>query len=168
MTDAAPGVALRPARAEDQDFFALLYASTRAEELAIVPFSDAEKAAFVAQQFAAQTAHYARHYAAASFDVVLVDGEPAGRLIVFRQDDEILVVDISLLPEHRGRGVGSRLLGPILDEAAAAGVKTTIHVERMNPALSLYLRLDFEAVAEDGVYLTMERPADAGQANTAS
>jgi ribosomal protein S18 acetylase RimI-like enzyme len=150
-------VALRPATAQDEQFLARVYASTRAEELARVPFSDAEKAAFLAQQFAAQSAHYATHYAGAAFDVVLVDAEPAGRLIVDRRDAGIHIVDIALLPEFRGRGIGGRLLAPILAEADAARATVTIHVERANRARRLYERLGFAVVADDHVYLTLER-----------
>jgi ribosomal protein S18 acetylase RimI-like enzyme len=89
--------------------------------------------------------------------VVLVDGEPAGRLYVRRGDREIRIVDIALLPERRGNGIGTSLLRDLLAEADATGKSVTIHVERFNPALRLYERLGF-AVAEDkGVYLFLER-----------
>ena len=121
-----------------------------------MPWSSEQKAAFVAQQFAAQTAHYAQHYAAMSADVIVIDDVPAGRLLVDRRDDAILIVDISILPELRGRGAGSLLLRDLLDEAATAGKRVVIHVERENRALGLYHRLGFQAVADHGVYLRME------------
>ena len=113
-------VALRPVRASDEPFLLCVYAGTRAEELAPVPWTPEQKAAFVAQQFAAQTAHYAQHYAGMSADVILVDDEPAGRLLVARWADEIRIVDISILPELRGRGAGTVLLRQLLDEADGA------------------------------------------------
>ena len=91
-------VALRPVQASDGPFLLCVYAGTRAEELAPVPWNPEQKAAFVAQQFAAQTAHYAQHYAGMSADVILVDDEPAGRLLVTRWADEIRIVDISSSP----------------------------------------------------------------------
>jgi GNAT superfamily N-acetyltransferase len=162
-----PAVALRPATPRDRDFLARVYASTREEELARVPFTPAQREAFLAQQFAAQTAHYERHYADADFAVVLVDGRPAGRLIVARWEGEIRVVDVSLLPAFRGRGVGTRLLRPLLEEADARGDAVSIHVERVSPARRLYRRLGFAAAEEVGVYVRMERPPRA-QAKTAS
>lgn len=143
--------------AGDADFQLQVYASTRAEELAVVPWSAEQKEAFVAQQFAAQTAHYARHYPEMRADVILVDGVSAGRLLVARLDDEILIVDIALLPEHRGAGVGTALLRDLLDEADETGKRVTIHVERFNRALRLYERLGFSAVEDLGVYLRLER-----------
>ena len=96
-----------------------MYASTRAEELAVVPWDDVQKEAFLRQQFDAQDAWWHENYAEASFDVILVDGEPAGRLYVHRGPSEIRIVDIALLPEHRGSGVGTRLLDDLLPEGDA-------------------------------------------------
>jgi ribosomal protein S18 acetylase RimI-like enzyme len=149
-------VALRPVQDADEPFLLRVYAGTRAEELAPVPWTAEEKAAFVAQQFAAQTAHYAQHYDGMSADVILVDDVPAGRLLVARWDEEIRIVDISILPELRGRGAGSILLRELLDEARAANKRLSIHVERENRALGLYERLGFRRVGEHGVYLRME------------
>jgi GNAT superfamily N-acetyltransferase len=161
---AAPRVGLRPTTPDDRAFLARVYASTREQELARVPFSAAEKAAFLEHQFEAQSRHYAQHYHDTSFDVIEVDGAPAGRLIVGRWKREIRVVDIALLPEHRGRGVGTRVLAPVLAEADARGVPTTIHVETLNPAQRLYRRLGFVPVdepSEGTVYLLWERPPGA-------
>jgi ribosomal protein S18 acetylase RimI-like enzyme len=168
VTDGGPAVALRPAVAADREFLEALYASTRADEVAPLPWSEDQKRAFLAQQFAAQSAHYAQHYGDASFDVILVDGRRAGRLIVARRESDLKVIDIALLPEHRSRGIGTGLLVSLLDEAVERGVKVEVYVERFNPALALYRRLGFEAVDEDGVYLRMERSPETGQAKIAS
>ena len=130
-------VGLRPATAADEPFLLRVYASTRADELAAVPWRDADKAAFVAQQFAAQSAHYARHYTGLSRHVIRVGGVDAGRLLVARWEREIRIVDIALLPEFRGGGAGTVLLRGLIDEARAAGTPLTIHVERANTALGL-------------------------------
>jgi ribosomal protein S18 acetylase RimI-like enzyme len=161
-------VTLRPVALDDEPFLLRVYAATREEELAPVPWTAEQKAAFLAQQFAAQSAHYAQHYEGLKSDVILVDGERAGRLLVARWPEEIRIVDIALLPEHRGRGVGTHLLRPILDEADAGGVAVVIHVEQANPAMSLYRRLGFVPAGEHGIYFRMERPAAGAQAKTAS
>jgi ribosomal protein S18 acetylase RimI-like enzyme len=123
-----------------------------------VPWGDAEKESFLRMQFEAQRRHYTRYYPAATHDVVLVDGEPAGRLYVDRGEDEICIVDIALLPEYRGLGIGTALLTPLLGEADAAGKTVSIHVERANRARRLYDRLGFVEVADQGVYALLERP----------
>jgi ribosomal protein S18 acetylase RimI-like enzyme len=147
---------LRAATAEDRDFLVRVYASTREEELRLVDWSAEQKAAFVRQQFEAQDVYYREHYAPATFDVIEVDGEPAGRLYVARWEDEIRIVDVALLPEYRARGIGTALLRALLDEAAAAGKRLSIHVELNNPARRLYERLGFTLAEERGVYVLME------------
>jgi ribosomal protein S18 acetylase RimI-like enzyme len=150
-------VALRAARAEDRTFLAQVYASTRAEEMAMLPWTDEQKAAFVAHQFEAQDAHYRTHYDGATFDVIEVDGEPAGRLYVHRGPTEIRIVDIALTPAYRGRGLGTALLQRLIAEAAGGGRTLSIHVEMSNPARRLYERLGFRPAGEHGPYVLMER-----------
>jgi ribosomal protein S18 acetylase RimI-like enzyme len=110
-------------------------------------------------QFDAQDAWWREHYADATFDVVVVDGEPIGRLYVHRGEREIRIVDIAVLSERRGEGIGTSLLHALLAEADEVGKSVTIHVERLNPALRLYERLGFELAEDRGVYLFLERPA---------
>jgi ribosomal protein S18 acetylase RimI-like enzyme len=144
---------LRPVEPDDREFLYRVYASTRTEELAVIPWDEREKDAFLRAQFDAQDRWWREHYGGASFDVIVVDGEPAGRLYVHRGEAEIRIVDIALLPEHRGKGVGSTLLRDVIAE----GKRVTIHVERLNPALRLYERLGFELAEDKGVYLLLER-----------
>jgi ribosomal protein S18 acetylase RimI-like enzyme len=153
-SDAA--IALRPIGPDDQPFLCAVYASTREQELAMVPWDAAQKAAFVQMQFAAQHTYYQEHYASAAFDVVLVDSQAAGRLYVNRAGDELRIVDIALLPQWCNRGIGSALVAALQREAAAAGKPLRIHVERFNPALRLYERLGFRQIEDRGVYLFME------------
>jgi ribosomal protein S18 acetylase RimI-like enzyme len=124
-----------------------------------VAWDDTQKEAFLRHQFDAQDVWWRENYAEASFDVIVVEGEPAGRLYVHRGPSEIRIVDIALLPAHRGNGVGTRLLEDLLAEGDASGKSVTIHVERMNPALRLYERLGFALAEDKGVYLFLERPA---------
>ena len=150
------GITLRPVSSSDRDFLLQVYASTREEELRLVDWSADQKAAFVRMQFEAQDAYYREHYHPATFDVVEVDGEAVGRLYVVRWDDEIRIIDIALLPEHRGRSVGTSVIQALLDEAAAVGKRLSIHVEKHNPARRLYERLGFAEAGEHGFYLLME------------
>ena len=156
-----PNIQLRPITKDDREFLYRCYASTRTEELSVVPWSDADKDQFLRMQFNAQTDHYDKHYAKAQFQVILVDDVPAGRLYVDRWPQEIRIVDITLLPGFRGRGVGSTLLQTLIEESEGAGKSLSIHVEKNNPAMRLYTRLGFVPVGEVGVYDLMQRPAPA-------
>ncbi len=88
--------------------------------------------------------------------IVEKDGEPIGRLYIDRREDEHRLIDIALLPEWRGKGVGSELMRGVLDEAREAGKLVRIHVEQNNPAMRLYKRLGFEEIEDQGVYRLME------------
>ena len=149
-----PGVALRPARPADEPFLCALYASTRQAELAATDWLPEQIDAFLADQFALQSRHYAEHYADAAFSVVEQDGEPVGRLIVLAGADEVRLVDVSLVAERRGRGLGTALVQRVL--AAASGRRVVLHVEVFNPALRLYERLGFRAAEQVGAYWRME------------
>jgi ribosomal protein S18 acetylase RimI-like enzyme len=150
-------VTLRPETEDDLLFLLQVYASTRSQEMAMVPWTEEQKNEFVRSQFGFQRKHYREHYHDAQFDVILADGQAAGRLCVHRGPLEIRVVDIALLPEFRGQGIGGGLIRELQTEAARSGRPLTIHVERFNPALRLYERLGFRIAGEQGpVYLFME------------
>jgi ribosomal protein S18 acetylase RimI-like enzyme len=150
-------ISLRPVTEDDRDFLCRVYSSTRKEELSLVDWDEQQKASFLFMQFSAQHTCYSEHYPGAQFDIILVNGRPAGRLYVDRRASEIRVVDISLLPEYRNRGIGSSLLRELFDEGRQRAVPVTIHVECFNPAQRLYNRLGFEHVATHGVYHLMSR-----------
>jgi ribosomal protein S18 acetylase RimI-like enzyme len=154
LADSVPS--LRPIAPEDEELLYRVYASTRADELAAVAWTDEQKAAFLRMQFTAQHRYYQEKYTASCFDVVLVDGRPAGRLYVARWAEEMRIIDIALLPEFRRRGVGSALLLRLCAEAELKRLPLRIHVERMNPALGLYERLGFRVIEDRGVYLFLE------------
>jgi GNAT superfamily N-acetyltransferase len=149
-------IRLRPIAAEDRDFLYRVYASTRADEMKLVDWDDAQKRAFLDMQFHAQHTYYMQHFGQAEFHIILLDGEPVGRLYFDRRPDEIRLIDIALLPEHRGQGVGSFFLQDLLNEARRTGLPVRIHVEHFNPALRLYMRLGFRKIGDTGVYYLME------------
>ncbi len=152
-----PRITLRPITPDDMELLLRIYGSTREEELAMVPdWTEEMKAAFVLHQFSAQHSWYQEHYQEAQFDLVLVDGVPAGRLYVHRRNREIRLVDITLLPEFRKGGIGTSLVRDLLAEGEAVGKPVTIHVESFNPAMRLYERLGFSPIEERTPYLLME------------
>jgi len=126
------------------------------EELAATDWTDTQKSEFCQMQFTAQDAHYCQHYPTADFQVIESAGTPAGRLYVDRWKREIRIMDIALLPGHRGKGIATHLLLELQREAAGCGKSLSIHVERFNPALRLYERLGFRMVEDKGVYLLLE------------
>ena len=148
-------VSLRAITPADTSFLARVYASSRAEELAVTGWSEEQKEVFCRRQFDAQSEYYAANYPEASFQIIERDGSPIGRLYVSRWEKEIRIVDITLLPDFRGTGIGTNLLRDLQEEARGACKSLTIHVERFNRALTLYQRLGFRQVEDKGVYLLM-------------
>lgn len=153
---ASPEVTLRPCVAEDAEFLRRVYHSTREDELSLLPWSDADKAAFLDMQFGAQKKHYEAQYPDCAFRVIVVDGTAAGRLYVNRTASDINVLDIALLPQFRGRGIGSALLEAILEEARISRRTVSLHVEQYNPARRLYERIGFRTLESNGVYERMQ------------
>lgn len=148
-----PAIELRPVSPADRDLLFRIYAGTRTEEMALLDWPEPAIEAFLRQQFEAQDTHYRGNYPGASFDVIVVGGQPAGRLYLHLGADETRIIDIALLADFRGLGVGTRLLGQVMDSAGARGASVTIHVERNNPALRWYRRLGFQLAEDKGVYL---------------
>ncbi len=147
-------VVLRPQTEDDVPFLRRLYVSLRWEEVAQVPhWDDAMRLAFLADQHARQHHHYTR----SDFLIVERDGTPIGRLALDRgHASDLRVVDIALLPEARGEGLGAAFLDAVQDEARAEGKRVSIHVEQENPAKRLYARLGFREVGRNGPYWLME------------
>lgn len=134
----------------------LLYESTREEEMKRFPFDEFQKKEFLDQQFGAQYQHYQLHYPTCERNIVEKAGAPIGRLWIDEWRDQIRLVDIALMPEWRGSGIGRMLLEDILARGAKVGKPVTIHVEGFNPALRLYERLGFVKMDTNGVYFLMK------------
>jgi ribosomal protein S18 acetylase RimI-like enzyme len=148
-------ITLRPATERDYPFMRLLYGAARAAEMQHFPFDEERKAQFLDQQFAAQYEHYKIHYPTCERNIIEHDGQPIGRLWIDEWREQIRLVDIALMPEWRGSGVGTKLLRDVLERGAKAGKPVTIHVESFNPALRLYERLGFTKIDTNGVYFLM-------------
>jgi ribosomal protein S18 acetylase RimI-like enzyme len=154
-------IRLRSIAATDDAFLCALYASTRTEELAPVPWTEEQKRAFLEMQFRAQTIHYRTHYSSAQFLIIEKGDQPIGRITIDRRPGDIRIVDIALIPEYRGRGIGTTFLRELLHEAEASSKSVSIHVEQFNPAMRLYDRLGFRRIDSHGVYHLMEWRAPA-------
>ena len=155
----------RPVSESDLPFIFQLYASTRAAELAMTPWTLEQKHAFLVMQFQAQTAGYASAFPEATHEIVTVDGRPVGRVFLARLSDSLRILDITIAPESRNSGIGSTVIREILVEAERASLPVTIYVESFNPSRHLFERCGFQVASQDGFQLYLERPAP--HANTA-
>lgn len=150
------GLSFRPLDDADMGFLERLYRSTREDELAQTGWGEAEKRNFIAMQFQAQHAHYMQHYPDAHWLVIEKDGAAIGRLYLEHWPSQHRIIDIALLPDQRGRGLGEAIMRDLMDSAGAEAKAVSIHVEKFNPAIRLYRRLGFRTVEDKGVYDLME------------
>jgi len=153
-------VSLRPITEADLPTLLDIYASTRADEMALVPdWSEADKRAFLTQQFMAQHQYYQEFYKGANLQIIEKEGVSVGRLYVHwnYSPSEVRIMDIALLPDYRRRGIGKKMLESVLNKGAELGKTVTIHVEYNNPAMKLYERLNFRKIGEfNSVYYLYE------------
>jgi len=146
------GVSFRTMNDGDLPFVAELYASTRREEVAVTGWPIEVQEAFLRQQHEAQHRHYSINNADDEWLIIERGGEPIGRLYLGEHPERLHIIDISLVPSSRGMGIGGAILTDILAQARGLGKGLTIHIEKTNPARSLYLRLGFEVIEDKGVY----------------
>lgn len=149
-------ITLRPVGPGDHEFLVEVYGSTRAEELALTPWPNELRQAFIRSQFASQQDHYSQTYPAANHDIIMSGDRQVGRLYVARLNHEIRIVDITLLPGERNAGVGSYLLKQLLAEAERTGRAVRIYVEEFNPSLHLFKRLGFSPSEQQGIHVLMQ------------
>lgn len=151
------GLVCRPVTGDDEPFLFALYASTRAEELAMVDWGDAQKEQFLRQQFNAQQTHYQSYFPDGEHQIVTRDGSPVGRIYLEQTAEKIHLLDIALIPAYRGQGIGSALMHALLEKAGMAGLPITLHVYRFDESVyAWYQRLGFVTVGGSGLYYLME------------
>ena len=149
-------ITVRAASADDENFLYEVYRSTRAEELAVWGWDERQQELFLKMQLKARDQSYLMHYQEIDDRVILCGGEKIGRLIVSRNAEEIRLVDISLLPQYRNRGVGTSLIKALFMEAGARAVR--LQVDKVNEqARRLYERIGFSVTGETQTHIQMER-----------
>lgn len=149
-------VRLRLCYARDEPFLRRLYRHTRTEELACTGWSESRKRSFCDQQFDAQHADYIRRFPAGDFLLVLHARDPIGRLYVDISANEVAIIDIALLPDWRGQGIGGSLLRALQLYAAAHDSAVSLNVLMDNfAARAFYASLGFVVMGNDCLRLHM-------------
>jgi ribosomal protein S18 acetylase RimI-like enzyme len=152
-------ISARPFRPEDKEVLFAIYASSRQEEIAAWGWSAPQQETFLRMQFGAQSNWYEAAYPEADHQIICAGERPIGRILVHRDAGSLLLVDIALLREFRGQGIGTRFLRELLEQAERSRVPVRLHVQKTNgEALRLYERLGFLRTGEDEIYWQMERP----------
>jgi ribosomal protein S18 acetylase RimI-like enzyme len=153
---------LRPERDDDREFRYRLFCGSRQPEFALV-FPPPVYQQVMAHQFHAQTVGYRTQFPQARFDIVELEGRPIGRIVVDRPGGMVHIVDQAIVPELRGRGIGTAIMRALMDEARAANLPVQLEVaSETDPSAQLYLRLGFVPIEQVSLYVRMEwrPPAD--------
>jgi GNAT superfamily N-acetyltransferase len=143
--------------AADQEFLFRVFASTRGHEMAVKGWSDVDVDNFLRMQYRLRDQHYHLSYPFAAFEIVVVDGSPAGRISRSYTATTIHLIELSLLPEFRSRGIGGWILGDLTQEADRLGLLLTLQVDVANPIGTYYQRLGFVEREVRGFYRCMQR-----------
>jgi len=151
-----PERSARAANPDDEDFLWRLYVSTRASEVEAFGWPPEQQEAFLRMQYRASRGSYHAAFPQAEHRILLENGVPAGAMIVARDSQEIRLVDIALLPEHRNRGYGGREISDLIRQAGSLTVPFRLSVRHGNPALRLYIRLGLVSKRADDMYIEME------------
>lgn len=127
-----------------------------------MPISEEQRQALLENQFELQDYHFHTFFPDTDRRIVIRGGKAVGRLYLLRGDEIWKLVDISLLPEATGQGIGGALFDGMLAEADSAGRPVMLHCSITNRAHSLYLRKGFADVRLEGGDWIMERPPAGG------
>jgi RimJ/RimL family protein N-acetyltransferase len=138
-------VTLRPARPDDEPFLAAVYGSTREQELAMTPWTAEQRQAFIKFQFDAQSAHYRTEYPEAEQSIIMLGDRPVGRIYLDRRESEIRILDITVLTQYRGQGIGTPIIRDVMEEAARAGKTVSINLDSFSQSHQLFARLGFKS-----------------------
>ena len=147
-----PTVTLRPAQPDDEAFLATVYGSTREQELAMVPWTAEQREAFIRFQYTAQLTHYQTEYPQAEHSVIMLGDSRVGRIYLDRRENEFRILDITLLPQHRGLGIGTPIIRRVMEEAAQAGKSVSINLDSFSQSQRLFERLEFKPTDTTGFH----------------
>jgi ribosomal protein S18 acetylase RimI-like enzyme len=149
-------ITTRAAAPGDEAFLFALFRSVREPEFASLGLDPAQLDMLLRMQFTGQQRTYAAQYPEGNA-IVELDGRPIGRIWLHCTPERHRLVDISLLPEFRNRGIGAALLRDAVASARAAGARLGCSVAVSNPgSLRFHTRLGFRIVSQDEVYYELE------------
>jgi ribosomal protein S18 acetylase RimI-like enzyme len=145
--------ALRPATAHDAAFiYAVRVAGLRSYVEQVWGWDDAT-----------QSARFRATFDPDRYQVIVVEGQDVGALSVEQRPNEVFLGDIEILPEWRGRGLGTAILNELVTKAHQSGLPVTLQVLRGNPAQRLYDRIGFRVVGETITHIQMHAEVPQGR-----
>ena len=149
-------ITFRKIEEKDRDFIEKVYRSTREDELKLLSWTELQKQSFIIMQSIAQETEYKNKFPGATFEIILHNQKPAGRLYLYESDTHLKVIDITLLPPFQGKAIGTSILKDLAVKAKQRKKIFSLSVRRDNRAIHLYHKLGFKKISSLGDYDNME------------
>jgi ribosomal protein S18 acetylase RimI-like enzyme len=142
---------LRPASEDDREFLYTLHCRTMRDVIEKTWGWDE----------AWQRRDFARRFREYLTSIIECDGRTAGGLLLEWKPDSLYIHEIQLLPEYQSKGIGTEVIGKVIEQAAARRLPVTLSVVPANPrAQLLYERLGFEVTATEPPFIRMQYRGD--------
>jgi ribosomal protein S18 acetylase RimI-like enzyme len=150
------GVHLRCAGREDDALLFALFAADKAAEFAAIGLPEEQYRPLLEMQYRGRAmTHSVRYPEAEDWIVCAPDGTAIGGYLLAKTSREARLMDLAVLPQWRGRGIGTRVLLELMRQSAMARVPLRLQVMKGNRAVRLYARLGFRVVDEDEITYEM-------------
>jgi len=104
-----------------------------------------------------QSARFRANFDTSDYQIIVVDGNDVGEIILVEREADLHIASIEILPEYQGQGIGTAIIKDILARAARAGLPVRLQVLKVNPARRLYERLGFAVIGETEIHYLMCR-----------
>jgi ribosomal protein S18 acetylase RimI-like enzyme len=156
MMEITDRIGLRDHTPEDEELWKLTFFDSVRSNFAMLNLPDADLDRLLSIQYNAQRAGYAVNYPDAANQIIVLDGVDAGRVIWTTELGDLTLIDIAILSEHRGKGIGGAVLNWFLEKGRVAGLPVRLSVAKGNRAIRLYERLGFLTAKDLGSHFQME------------
>jgi ribosomal protein S18 acetylase RimI-like enzyme len=147
-------VTLRPASDQDREFLYTLHCATMRDAIEQTwGWDDSWQRA----SFETRLAEY-------DVSVIEVDRRPVGSVWLEQRPDSLYVHDFGVSPSEQCRGIGSAVVGMVVEQGARRRLPIVLSVLSVNPrARALYERLGFRVTAVEPPFVRMRRDVQAAQ-----
>ena len=148
-------ISLRAENGADEPFLHRLVIETVTQELAAESWPEPMRSHLTSLQYAARRQAVRTHFPDGHSRIILVDDREAGWLFFACLADEVRLVEIMILVEFRGRGIGSMVIRCLIENAGDKPVRLLVNVMNSR-ATHLYEQLGFRRVGGNEVQHLME------------